>query len=117
MKTIRTIITLILFVAVSFHVAAQRHEKLRPGIMSLQVIANDDWQAMPVIELGNGHLDISFDDFTHEYHRYMYRIEHCEANWQTTESLFDSEFCRGFARDNLIEDYQESLLTNTLYLH
>ena len=47
----------------------------------------------------------------------MYRIEHCEANWQTTESLFDSEFCRGFARDNLIEDYQESLLTNTLYLH
>ena len=117
MKTIRTIITLLLFVATSFQVAAQRHETLRPGIMSLQVIANDDWQAMPIIELGNGHLDISFDDFTHEYHRYMYRIEHCEADWQTTESLFDSEFCRGFARDNIIEDYQESLLTNALYLH
>lgn len=96
---------------------AQRHEILSDEIQSLQVVANDDWMGLPVVTLGNGHLYISFDDLTHEYHRYMYRIEHCEADWSPSEELFASDYVVGFASDNTIDDVQESLLTNVLYTH
>lgn len=28
-----------------------------------------------------------FDDLTHEYHRYVYKIEHCEADWSVSQDL------------------------------
>ena len=96
---------------------AQRHEILNDRIQSLQVIADDDFMALPIIELGHGKIDIDFDDMTHEYRRYAYRIEHCEANWTTSNELFESEYVSGFARGNTIDDVEESLLTNTLYTH
>lgn len=113
----RTFVAVLMMLLPVGMMQAQRHEIYSGQIRSLQVISNNDWQSLPVVELGNGKIDISFDDLTHEYHRYMYRLEHCEADWRVSEELFDSEFCRGFARDNTIDDYQESLLTNVLYTH
>ncbi|GAB6981917.1 type IX secretion system plug protein [Prevotella dentasini] len=98
-------------------ILAQRHEILSPDIRSLQVVANGDWLSLPVAELGNGSISIDFDDTTHEYRRYTYRIEHCEADWTTSTGLFDSDIVSGFINDNTIDDYQQSLLTNTLYTH
>jgi hypothetical protein len=95
----------------------QRHEILSDEIRSLVVTANDDWQSLPVVELNNGKIDISFDDMTHDYRRYTYTVEHCQADWSPSEQLFESDYCEGFARDNVIEDIQQSLLTNTLYTH
>ena len=115
---IRTIaIVLLMSLLHTQHANAQRHELLSDQVRSLQVIANNKWMAMPVIELNHGTIDISFDDLTHEYHRYMYRLEHCEANWEPSEQLFDSEFCQGFASGNTIDDVTESVLTNVLYTH
>ena len=96
---------------------AQRHEILDPNIRSLQVIADNDWRRMPIIGLRGGQLSVSFDDLTHEYHRYAYRLTHCEANWKPSEALFESDYCDGFASGNTIDDVQESILTNTLYTH
>lgn len=96
---------------------AQRHEIFSPGVRSLQVVANGDWQSLPIAELGNGSISIDFDDTTHEYHRYTYRIEHCEADWTPSAGLFDSDIVSGFISDNTIDDCRQSLLTNTLYTH
>lgn len=96
---------------------AQQHQIFKDNIRSLQVVANKDWLSLPVMELGNGSLSVDFDDMGHEYHRYTYSIEHCEANWQVSSSLFESDYIEGFATDNTIDDIQESTLTNTLYTH
>lgn len=97
---------------------AQRNEISSPDIASLQVVANDDWLGMPVIKLNNGeHINIAFDELSHNYHRYTYSIEHCEADWTPSEELIESDFIDGFASDNTIDDYTQSINTNTLYTH
>jgi len=99
-------------------VKAQRNEILADRIASLQVVAGDDWLSPPVIVLGKEDvINISFDDLTHEYHRYVYRIEHCEADWSVSQELFQSDFCEGFADGNTIDDVTESINTNVQYSH
>lgn len=97
---------------------AQRNEIKSERIATLQVVAGDDWLSPPVITLGSEDaITISFDDMTHEYHRYAYRIEHCEADWTTSDALFTSDYCEGFNDGNTIEDVKNSTNTNILYTH
>lgn len=97
---------------------AQRNEIKSDRIATLQVVAGDDWLSPPVITLGGEDaITISFDDMTHEYHRYAYRIERCEANWTTSDALFTSDYCEGFNDGNTIEDVKNSTNTNILYTH
>ena len=97
---------------------AQRNEIKSERIATLQVVAGDDWLSPPVITLGSEDaITISFDDMTHEYHRYAYRIEHCEADWTTSAELFTSDYCEGFNDGNTIEDVKNSINTNILYRH
>ncbi|MCR5129929.1 MAG: DUF5103 domain-containing protein [Prevotella sp.] len=97
---------------------AQYNEILNDRIASLQVVAGNDWLSLPVITMGNlSPITISFDDLTHEYHRYVYRIEHCEADWSTSEDLFVSDFVDGFNDGQPLNDLEESLNTNVLYTH
>lgn len=102
----------------NLNICAQRNEILDKNIASLQVVANNDWLSLPIITLNsNDFVNISFDDLTHEYHRYCYKIEHCEANWQTSSALFESDYIDGFASGNTIDDVQESTNTVQLYTH
>ena len=72
--------------------SAQRNEIYQPHIATLQVVAADRWLSPPVIQLNKKEvIHIDFDDFTHEYHRYSYKLEHCEADWTTSEDLFLSD--------------------------
>lgn len=97
---------------------AQRNEIKSERIATLQVVAGDDWLSPPVITLrSEDAITISFDDMTHEYHRYAYRIEHCEADWTTSAELFTSDYCEGFNDGNTIEDVKNSINTNILYTH
>lgn len=102
---------------VTLPLMAQRHEIYHERIASLQVMAGDDWLSPPVTMLNGAPINISFDDLTHEYHRYVYRIEHCDADWQTTQGLFTSDYIDGFADGLTIDDYSESINTNVLYTH
>lgn len=95
---------------------AQRNEIFNDRIQSLTVIADNDWKALPVMELGSS-ISIGFDDMTHEYHRYAYRIEPCNADWTPNNQLFESDFINGFTADNIIEDVEESVLTTKNYTH
>ena len=117
----KTLLYLILAVSAANASYGQNNEIYDKGIASLQVVAGDDWMALPVITLGadgpENRINISFDDLTHTYHRYAYKIEHCEADWTVSEELFSSDYVAGFQEGNTIEDYEESVNTNILYTH
>lgn len=101
---------------------AQRNEIFASNIATLQVVANDDWQnPLPVISLDGLNKDekvnISFDELSHLYHRYSYIIEHCEADWSPSQELIESDYIDGFASGNTIDEYDQSINTNTQYTH
>ncbi len=97
-------------------VLAQCHTIYNQRIMSLQVVAAQRWQAMPVAEIGEP-VHINFDDMTHEYRRYNYKIEHCDADWNTSADLFVSDYLKGFNGELTFDDNEQSINTNHLYTH
>lgn len=107
--------------AICLHASAQRNEIYRPEIKTLQVVCGDKWLELPVSRLGDdsreNRINISFDDLTHTYQRYTYRLTHCEADWTPSEGLFASDYIEGFAYDTPIDDITESINTNVLYTH
>lgn len=113
MKKYLSILLISLFAVTS---RAQRHEIFSPRIASLQVTADDNWTGLPITDM-DGRIHINFDDLTHEYTRYTYRIEHCEADWTPSEELFTSDYLQGFADGDVIEYCIESLNTYQLYTH
>lgn len=95
---------------------AQSNKVYHPMIHTLQTIVNDDWLHDDVITLGTDDwVTISFDHFTHDYHRFTYKIVHCNADW-TPSDLFEVDYMDGF-NDQPIEDYDNSLNTTMLYTH
>ena len=88
-----------------------------PQIKSLEVAVNYDWLSPAVMRLGTDDvLRVGFDELSHDYHRYLYRLEHCEADWTTSESLFESDWLEGF-NGNPIDDYNTSVNTTVAYTH
>ena len=105
---------ILLLVCNSAH--AQSNKVYHPMIHTLQTIVNDDWLHDDVITLGTDDwVSISFDHFTHDYHRFIYKIVHCNADW-TPSDLFEVDYMDGF-NNRPIEDYANSLNTTMLYTH
>lgn len=106
-----------------FHIPAfaQNHEIMDGNIRTLQVVAGNRWTDMPLIKLNgtrtNDVLNISFDDMTHDYRRFSYKVQHCEADWTPSESLFESDYIEGFYDGLTIDDVTESINTQMLYSH
>lgn len=95
-----------------------RSRVLSPDINTLQAVVNDDWLALlPVMQLGSDDvMSVSFDQMSHSFHRYHYRLEHCEADWTASDDLFESDWLEGF-NSNPIDDYEYSLNTTVDYTH
>ncbi|MEG1580220.1 MAG: DUF5103 domain-containing protein [Bacteroidaceae bacterium] len=105
-----------LFLCLTLH--AQRNEIFSEQIRSLRVLVDNNWTLSPIVTLGaRQHIEISFDDLTHEYHRYVYRVEHCDALWQPSTDLLQSDYLSGINEDTPIEGYKQSLNTTQLYTH
>ena len=119
MKNIHnSIICMALTACFSGTVNAQNNVIKSDNIASLQIIAGNNWLSLPIIKLnGTDQINVSFDDLTHQYRRYAYKLEYCEADWTVSDGLFESDYCEGFADGNTIEDVEESINTNTLYTH
>ncbi len=111
----KTILLLSLLLALQCR--AWRHVIYSPDIASLTVMAGDDWQRLPVTTMTGKAINIDFDCLSHDYHRYTYSIEHCEPDWQTSESLFPSDYIEGFLDDNTIDSGELSQDTYQLYTH
>lgn len=103
---------------IGMEASAQRDVVLSKNIASLQVTAGNNWLSMPIINMNDGNqISICFDDLTHDYHRYAYRLQHCEADWSPSEGIFDTDYCDGFADGDIIDSYAKSVNTNTIYTH
>lgn len=88
-----------------------------PTVKTLTTIVNDEWQERPVMELGSFDvLRIGFDELSHDIHRYICHITRCEADWEESTELFESDWLQGF-NDYPIDDYQNSLNTTVNYTH
>ena len=95
---------------------AQRNEAFNKSIKTIRVMANGDWELPPIIELGTDeYIEISFDELSHQYHRYTYNITHCNADWQPSE-LSELDYLDGF-NGNTIDYYANSFNTTMLYTH
>ena len=117
MNTLRYTQTLLGWL-VTVTLSAQIPSLLKPSIHTLQTVAGQRWMDLPVINQNSDEvINIDFDDFTHESRRYVYSIEHYTADWKPSTSLFESDYIDGFASGNLIDEYEPSLNTNTLYTH
>lgn len=89
----------------------------QPQLKSLQVVVNDQWLSPAVMRLGSSDvLNIAFDELSHDYHRYIYKVEHCETDWSPSQSLFESDWLEGF-NGNPIDSYEPSVNTTVPYTH
>lgn len=113
----KQLITLCWSLAVMTTVHAQRHEIYSPNIASLQVMAGSDWRNLPIAQLGGNAIHIDFDELSHDYHRYTYRIEHCEADWSTSQDIYESDYMTGYNDNLIIDNYEQSTNTTQLYTH
>lgn len=112
---------LFLFVSLlwlSYSGFAQVSKSLSDNIRSVRVIAAGDWTRTPVVSKNDGEtVEISFDEMSHDTHRYAYRIEHCNSDWTVSDGLFESDYLSGTTSGIYIDNYKQSLNTTQLYTH
>lgn len=113
----KLITVMVVMLCFTINSRAQRNEIFSPTVKSLQVVANDDWLSPPVMTLGgSNYIHIDFDDLSHTYKRFIYKVEHCEADWSISNDIFESDYMEGFD-GNPIEDFSKSINTTVLYTH
>ncbi len=90
----------------------------KPSIHTIQLKVDNNAENFPAIALGsNETLQLSFDDLTHEYVRYTYKIEHCDYEGNPSDELFDNDYLYSVADEEVIDNYQPSTNTTVLYNH
>lgn len=110
-------LTLLLLLPTSY-AAAQKSIILDKNIRTLQVSVNGEQRPLPVIRLKSDDvLQFSFDELSHNYKRYTYKVEHVEADFQDDESLFENDYLQSVPDEVVIEDYDLSMNTSVLYTH
>lgn len=113
-----SLLTLIIALFIPLCLMAQRNELLCDHIKTPIVKLNGEWNTVPCINLSShDYLDISFDDLTHQYQRYRYKIVPMTWDWKPDTRLLTSEFLLKGIGDEPIEDYAESINTSVAYTH
>lgn len=113
--TVKACLT-VLLTAVPLFSHAQWSGSSSDMINTLRMVVADDWEKPPVANMSaNETIEFSFDEMSHQYHRFTYRIQHCDAKWQPSDIL-ESDYLDGF-NDQPIEDWENSLNTTFDYTH
>lgn len=85
-------------------------------LKTLTVYPDGDWTTLPVLKLGSDNkVEIGFDELSHDYKRYAYRLIHCNADWKRSD-MSVLEYMEGFP-ENDVESGEQSVSTLTLYTH
>lgn len=114
---LRIIILLLSVVSCPLCANAQVQQVFNRNIKTLTLTVDDDPTLPPYLALkGHQHIDIEWDEMSHEYKRYRYHIDHCDWDWQPTDDIFESDFLEGL-NDQLIEDFEKSFNTTQIYTH
>lgn len=114
---IRYFFFIVLLIMGYSRVAAQVQRILDPDVHTLQLVVDGDPTRPPILMMGrHQHLDISWDEMSHDALRYIYHIEHCDADWNPSTEIFESDYLSGL-NDQLIENYEHSFNTTQIYTH
>ena len=87
-----------------------------PRVRSPRMELNGEWNSLPVMLLGGDDvMHFSFDEMSHTYHRFTYRISHCNSDW-TQSDMHEIDYLEGF-NDVPVEEWENSVNTTRLYTH
>lgn len=104
----------LLFLLVVLSAEAQFMRSFSSRIRSLQMVLNDNITDPPVMHLGGDDvLFFSFDEMSHEYHRFTYKISHCNYNWEESD-VAEIDFLDGF-NEMPVDAWENSENTTVLY--
>ncbi|MBO4985707.1 MAG: DUF5103 domain-containing protein [Bacteroides sp.] len=117
---IKTLLTIMIgchmFACGNLSLFAQAPFSCVPQLATVQLKANGDSFAPALIRQERDEkLEISFDELSHDVHRYSYRLLHCNADWVPSD-LPESAFLDGF-NPNPVEEYEPSASTSVPYTH
>ena len=71
----------------------------------------------PIMSLRKRHsLSVEWDEMSHDYQRYVYHLQHCNADWEPSDEIFESDFMSGL-NNQLVEEYEKSFNTTQIYTH
>lgn len=85
-------------------------------IRTLGMTVAGDWERIPVVNMtADESIEFHFDEMSHNYHRYTYKVEHCNAQWNASDIL-ESDYLDGFNGET-IDEWQNSLNTTFDYTH
>ena len=88
-----------------------------PNVKTLQVIADGDFEQLPVIDLeGNKRLEISFDYLADEQRLIDYTLVHCDAAWQA-DDLGEMDYLEYSYLPLHVESVSASFNTRLNYFH
>lgn len=97
---------------------AQYNKVYDPRVRTVCLRVGDDHSALPVLRLGGTDvLDVSFDELSHDYRRFTYRIEHVGADFEPEPGLFESDYVQAVADEEVVTQAKQSMNTSVLYTH
>ena len=87
------------------------------NVKTLTVVVDDDPTLPPILSLGKRHtLSVEWDEMSHDYQRYVYHLQHCNADWEPIDGIFESDYMSGL-NNQLVEEYEKSFNTTQIYTH
>ncbi len=110
-------ILVLLVVCLALPLCAQQQRIYDDDVHTLRVVVDGVPTLPPMLARGKyQHVEISWDEMSHDYQRYIYHIQHCDADWNPSDGIFESDYLSGL-NDQLIEDYEKSFNTTQIYTH
>ncbi len=114
LKAMRKLFIILLLLPLVLY--AQFTESHSSQLRTLQSVVNGDLNNPPVITLNSDdEIVFSFDELSHTYRRYIYRVTHCNYDWSPSE-LHEIDYIDGF-NDRTIDYWENSSGTTQLYTH
>ena len=97
--------------------AAQEQRIFDETVRTLQVCADGNPTLPPWLAQGkHQHVEVSWDQMSHDYHRYVYYVYHCDADWRVSDGIFESDWLAG-TNGQPVEDYEKSLNATQISTH
>lgn len=113
---LKTLLILLLSYTICAAQTQYQNQVYQPNIKTVECYNSQQESSFPIISLRtNDVLFFSFDDLNGGSKTYNYTIEHCDADWKSS-NLSPSEYLQSFTEDR-ITDYRYSFNTKQKYTH
>lgn len=111
------LLSLLLLLLLPLAARAQLQQIFDDNVRTLTLTVGGDPTLPPYMPLGGRQqMVVEWDEMSHDYHRYIYHLDHCDWDWQPTDGIFESDWLEGL-NDQLIEDFEKSFNTTQIYTH